>query len=103
MSQNPCKTLGFKKLFFTKFPLGEVNHIQPVAYHNEDLTTLLSVSTTFLLRSTSSCGVHPIFQGHSKSVVECEEGIKCSSVFGTQPLQKISIDPRHVISRNVSV
>ena len=32
MLQNPCKTLGFKKNMAYKIPLGEVNHIQPVAY-----------------------------------------------------------------------
>ena len=33
MLQNPCKTLGFNKIWFTKFPWGGgVNHIQPVAY-----------------------------------------------------------------------
>ena len=34
MLQNACKTLGFRKIWSTKFPLGggEVNHIQPVAY-----------------------------------------------------------------------
>ena len=32
MLQNPCKTLGFKKNMVYKIPLGEVNHIQPVAY-----------------------------------------------------------------------
>ena len=44
MMQNPCKTLGYKKIWSTKFPLGVggvgwgggglgVNHIQPVAYY----------------------------------------------------------------------
>ena len=36
---------------------------------------LLSVSTTLLLRPTSSYCVHPIFQGHCKYVAECEGGI----------------------------
>ena len=38
-------------------------------------TTLLSVSPTLLLRPTSSYCVHPFFQGRSKTVAECEEGI----------------------------
>ena len=36
---------------------------------------LLSVFTTLLLRPTSSYCVHPIFQGHSKYVAECDGGI----------------------------
>ena len=34
MLQNACKTLGFKKNMIYKIPpgVGEVNHIQPVAY-----------------------------------------------------------------------
>ena len=34
MLQNPCKTLGFKKIMVYKIPPGGggVNHIQPVAY-----------------------------------------------------------------------
>ena len=34
MLQNPCKTLGLKKNIVCKIPpLGELHHIQPVAYH----------------------------------------------------------------------
>ena len=39
----------------------------------------LQVSTTLLLRPTSSYCVHQFFQGHSKNVAESEMGIK--SVF----------------------
>ena len=38
MLQNPCKTLGFKKIMVYKIPGGGgVNHIQPVAYLGSSL------------------------------------------------------------------
>ena len=51
MLQNPCKTLGFKKNMVYKIPPGgEVNHIQPVAYHTLKVGTsyFVHVSRFFL-------------------------------------------------------
>ena len=45
MLQNPCKTLGFKKNMVYKIPPGgEVNHIQPVAYHIQNAYLNMSVN-----------------------------------------------------------
>ena len=43
-----------------------------VLYAYEDLTTLLLVSTMFLLLSTSSYVVYPTFSGLDQNVAECE-------------------------------
>ena len=43
MLQNPCKILGHKKNMVYKIPLGEVNHIQPVAYYAISTYTSLNV------------------------------------------------------------
>ena len=41
MLQNPCKTFGFNKNMVYKIsPVGEVNHIQPVAYIQIIMKTL---------------------------------------------------------------
>ena len=43
MLQNPCKTLGFKKNMVYKIPpVGEVNHIQPVAYKDQPRIIILT-------------------------------------------------------------
>ena len=56
-------------------PFWTCSKFDHVIHVHEDLTTLLSVSKTHLLRPTSSYCVHPIFQGSSKNAAECEGGI----------------------------
>ena len=57
------------------YALLECSKFDNVFHVHENLTILISVSTTLLLRPTSSYCVHSIFQGRSTYVAECEGGI----------------------------
>ena len=55
-------------------PDSATSSLDHVFHAQEDLITLLSVATTFLLRPSSSYCGHPIFRGRG-NVTECEGGI----------------------------